>query len=120
MEFKSILGGSVLLCVVLIIFFSVLSPYYMFYPASGDSMQPTYDSCRITIVDTYDDQNIENGSVIIFNHTESKIIVHRVISQSKSYVVTQGDANPKTVELVEREDIIGIETGTVDIPDFIC
>ena len=77
-----------------------------------DSMTGTLDRGTAVVYESYDNQEIQQGQIILFSK-DGVIIVHRVVKVEETangpHYITKGDANPNNdADYVTNDDIMGL------------
>ena len=110
---KSVIGISIMVVIMtlIIMLISCQFKYGVLVIGSG-SMTGTIDKGDVVLFESYDDQEIKKGQVIIFISGNSKII-HRVIDiknvNGQNRYFTKGDANDKMDEgYITNNEIYGV------------
>lgn len=111
---------SILFILLLLTF--TLSPI-SFFVVNGQSMNPTIPDGSLQLVN--DTKDVGEGDIIVFLSTEEdKTIIHRIVDETKTGFITQGDNNNITdqergLDSVSKDQIRGKAVEIADQPLFI-
>lgn len=80
------------------------------FNVSGKSMVPFLNHGDQVVVKQPSDLDVKKGDILLFKY-QGKFILHRLVKIKGPKYYLAGDGNLDQIEIIEKEDVIGMVTG---------
>jgi signal peptidase I len=75
---------------------------------TGDSMRPGISAGDVVLVARDRTTDVGLGTVVVFMSADDETVMHRVVAiESDGQLVTKGDANGSTDQVISRDQVVG-------------